>query len=554
MDPKSAQDVIRCDLCDTDIATKYCDFCHVNLCISCIGKHISDDYDKHKVVPFQKRKSTLIYPKCTTHQTKKCKFHCKDCNISVCSICTAMSDTHKGHNFSALLDIYNEKRKVIAKDTEELKNILSPTYDEIKSDLENQIANLDGEYEKLIKAMLKQGEEWHRQIKIFMDKIKAEIEDIKLKHMSILKEHLDEIKSIQNLIEETQIKLSEIEESTEVSKTTEYSSKNKEFCKLPPKVQVSLPLFIPNTIDIEQLYKLIGSLLPLSSTKDENGYRLKEAGTLSKELMKVPELISMVKTGYQQFRNVTCNSEEEIWTNARDTSNMKCFNIQGSIIKTIKTISNEWPNDITINKDGNLVYCDWKTKTVNEVKYGQSNELIRLKGWTPLNLCVSSSGDILVVMFNDDETESKVVRYSGSTEKQTIQFENESKPLYSGKNRIKYITENRNLDICLSDWEACAVVVVSDTGNLRFRYTGHPSSSKNKPFRPYGIATDSQSHILTADFDNHCIHVLDEDGKFINYIDNAELENPYGICVDKNDYLFVAEYHTGNVKKIKYLE
>ncbi|XP_062582633.1 uncharacterized protein LOC134244369 [Saccostrea cucullata] len=416
------------------------------------------------------------------------------------------------------------------------------------------IAKLDGEYEKLVKAVLNQGEEWHREINIIIKKMKTEVEGLKLKHKSILKAHLDEIKSIQNLIEQTQLNLSKIEESNEVSKTMEYISKNKELSKLPPKVQVSLPMFSSNTIDTEQLYKLIGSLSPLSSTKDENGYRLKKAGTLSKELMKVPELISMINTGYEKLRNVTCYSGEEIWTNARDNSNMKYFNIQGSIIKTIKTISNEWPNDITINKNGDLVYCDWKTKTVNEVKNGQSNELIRLQGWTPLNLCVTPSGDILVVMFNDDETESKVVRYSGSTEKQTIQFENENKPLYSGKNTIKYITENRNLDICVSDSKVCAVVVVSDTGNLRFRYTGHPSSSKNKPFNPYGIGTDSLSQILTADFDNQCIHILDQDGQFLSYIDNCDLKNPYGLCIYKNDDLLVAEYYTGNVKKIKYLK
>uniref|UniRef100_K1QX55 Uncharacterized protein n=1 Tax=Magallana gigas TaxID=29159 RepID=K1QX55_MAGGI len=64
MDPRSsAKDVPRCDLCETDIVQNYCDFCHANLCTPCVGKHISDGYDKHKIVPFQKRGSTLIYPK-----------------------------------------------------------------------------------------------------------------------------------------------------------------------------------------------------------------------------------------------------------------------------------------------------------------------------------------------------------------------------------------------------------------------------------------------------------------------------------------------------------
>lgn len=58
MDPRlSAQDVVRCDICKDNLVQNYCDFCHVKLCKLCIGEHISDEFDKHKIVPFQQRKS-----------------------------------------------------------------------------------------------------------------------------------------------------------------------------------------------------------------------------------------------------------------------------------------------------------------------------------------------------------------------------------------------------------------------------------------------------------------------------------------------------------------
>lgn len=67
-----------------------------------------------------------------------------------------------------------------------------------------------------------------------------------------------------------------------------------------------------------------------------------------------------------------------------------------------------------------------------------------------------------------------------------IQYDKEGKPLYSGNSTIKYISENRNNDICVADFEAGAAVVVNQEGELKWRYTGYPSVKKNEPFQPLG--------------------------------------------------------------------
>uniref|UniRef100_A0A8W8LX18 Tripartite motif-containing protein 3 n=1 Tax=Magallana gigas TaxID=29159 RepID=A0A8W8LX18_MAGGI len=485
---------------------------------------------------------------------KNVRIACKDCNnISICSFCTA-SEQHRGHIFVQISTVYKVQKETIEKDTEELVNTLSPTYEEIARDLENQLANLDGGYEKLTSAMSKQGEQWHREIDIVINKMKTEISEIKVKHRDILQKHLNEIKQIQSLIKQTLRAINEIEKSTEVSPTIAYSSKIREFSKLPPKLQVSLPTFIPKPIDREELYSLYGHITPLSTATKENVYSLIQSKTSVREVLDEPEIVTTIQTGYETLRNVTCLNDGSIWTSGK-TNNIKCFNMKGSLLQTVKQKSGKFPNDIAVDSDGDLLYTNGTSRTVNKViKNGQSEELIRLQGWKPYNLCVTSTGLLLVTMFSVDETQCKVVRYSGSTEKQAIQFDDEGKPLYSGNKKIKYITENRNHDICVADCCAGAVVVVNQDGKLRWRYTGHPSGTKNKLFKPYGITTDSQSRILTADSYNHCIHILDQNGQFLRYIDNCGLKDPYDLCVDNNDNLFVCEYSTGNVKKIKYLK
>ncbi|XP_078335890.1 uncharacterized protein LOC111101886 isoform X2 [Crassostrea virginica] len=551
MDPHyDAQDVARCDLCEIAIVQSYCDFCHVNLCKPCIGEHISDDYTKHIIVPFQLRRSTPIYPKCKTHPKRACEYQCKDCNIFLCTDCLASEQHNKEHKLSKLEEVFLQKKDQIHRDKKELKEEILPVYEEISTEIKNQIANLDVDYQKFTTEMLKHREELHREIDNVMDQREKEIDENKLKHLSILSKHLEEIKQLQSLMQESLHNLNEMEDSNEVTLTIHYSSKNQEFSKLPPKVIVSMP----KPIEKEELCSLIGKLTPLSTTLEERVFTAKKPNTSVRELLDEPEVLNTIKTGHEKLYSVTCLNGEEIWTSGRTTADIKCFNTQGVLQKTIKTKSGKWPNDIAVYSDGALVYSDWDTRTVYKVKNDQTEEIIRLQGWTPIQLCVTSSDDLLVTMYSNDKTQSKVVRYSGSTVKQTIQFDEDGQPLYSGDAYTKCITENRNLDICVADCKAGAVVVVNQAGKLRFRYTGPPSSTKKEPFKPFGITTDSQIRILTSDWNNHCIHVLDVHGQFLRYIDNCDLKYPTGLCVDNDDSLCVCEYKKGKVKRIRYLK
>lgn len=253
------------------------------------------------------------------------------------------------------------------------------------------------------------------------------------------------------------------------------------------------------------------------------------------------------------IRSLSLLSNTEVWTGHWGNDIISLHNLRED--KTISITLGHTPEDITVTKIGNLIYTYFKHSTctsfVEVVKNSEIKTVIMVTGWKLGNVCSSKINELLVIMEKNHDKQTKVVRYFGSTEKQSIQFNYQSQPLYSSGG-VKFITENRNMDICLSDNKAGAVVVVDQAGEHRFSYTG--SSTTRKPFNPYDITTDSLSWILIADKNNDSIHILDQNGKFLRFINssNCDLKEPFRLCIGNNDYLFVAEWSSNIVKKIRY--
>ena len=560
MDPRyGGQDIVRCTVCETVVAPMHCEVCYIDLCKDCVEAHLADQSKVHKVVSLKQFLST---PKCPVHATKHCELHCKQCDVPICSQCV-ISKAHKDHDVVEVMENFKNKQTALRKDLEEIEKVIYPKFQKSEAFIKRKKTDGRKHFQKLKTDLNKQGEALHEEINTIIQGMQSEIDEMDEAHLKALEKHEKQIKSFitecKHIISDLKLLL----EGNDFSSVSNFKSKIEYFRKCPPKLKISLPIFKPKEIKRNQLVELLGSLSHLSIETEVQGYTVPSSGAefchQDRPLLDVPQLITELKTGFANVYDVFCLSDEEILVRCGKNFR-KLYHLHGELEKSVQIKLGDWIDGIAVTRSGDLVCTDYAKRSINLVSNNQVQTLIRLQGWLPSNICVASSGDFLVFLLKDTEAiaddvyEPRVARYSGSTEKQSIQWDDQGKLLYlSGSN----IIENRNLDICVVDWILRSVTVVNSAGKLRFKYR-HPPFATKKVFYPCGITTDSQSRILVTDCENHSIHIVDQDGQFLRLINNCDLRLPWALCIDSRSDIFVGETTgygetiSGKVKKIKF--
>eukprot|EP00960_Hanusia_phi_P039596 753949-Hanusia_phi.AAC.1 len=121
-------------------------------------------------------------------------------------------------------------------------------------------------------------------------------------------------------------------------------------------------------------------------------------------------------------------------------------------------------------------------------------------------------------------------------------------------------------------------IIFADSGNQRIRrvspdgtvttIAGSLKGYKDGPVKdalfncPAYVAADSQGNLFVSDFGNHCIRKIDEQGMVstvagsgkMGWADGAgakaRFNSPQGMCVDRSDNIYVADYGNERIRKI----
>ena len=98
--------------------------------------------------------------------------------------------------------------------------------------------------------------------------------------------------------------------------------------------------------------------------------------------------------------------------------------------------------------------------------------------------------------------------------------------------RPNFAVESTNSDICVNDLtgpKTGNLIVLHKDGRVRFTYNkNHPGT---KTFLPAGLACDSDSRIIVADYLSKSLHLLSPDGQLLKYIATDLKKSPKYNCV-----------------------
>ncbi|XP_062604662.1 uncharacterized protein LOC134266439 [Saccostrea cucullata] len=542
-----AQDVITCDLCDKP-THQFCNNCNVTVCVDCIDKHIESLKSQiHDIVPYKERKKRLVFSACASHANQKGLRHCQQCDIPICFNCAI--GPHSGHTIKDMRDIVQQIKEEINRETQ-LIAFLTSRIESNGAKIDQKISDMTEKFEEMEKKGENLRRIWNEEVDTIFNVLQSTIRTTKEKGIEALRSH-------QSMLQNSGTKLTlitqrnkEILESNKVSDATGYKQKVKKIV-FPMEFDVKIPSLKFKACPGSELnielgeYKATLTQTSISTLTEENSILIAR-----KSLDKV---VASISSGIKPLGPIICIGTHEAWARGQDKF-IRRIDLRGSLKSRIATQCKLYPNDISVTKQGELIYSDYDSRTVNIVTKGKIETLITLpRGWYPGGLCFSRSGGILISMGNLDKSHNKIVRYLGGAAAKEIDKDEHNQHYFKSGNYGVYVEENINGDICASDMNAKKVLVFDKRGIIRFRYHGSPSR-RIKPFFPACIATDSLSQIIVTDVNNDCLHLLDENGHFLRCVDSCGLLSPIGLSVDSEGRLWVGCQESGDIKVIKYLD
>ncbi|XP_071180263.1 uncharacterized protein [Mytilus edulis] len=253
-------------------------------------------------------------------------------------------------------------------------------------------------------------------------------------------------------------------------------------------------------------------------------------------------------TGLSYINHIAVCSDDSLWLcDTVDSTGIHRIDFEGSDRKSVaRFFTNELkingiavlPNDdLLVATDGSVIKrVDFKTGDVSDTNYNVSPLQTRAVYITPIGHVLVAAmtygtafkfpvlpGHRVVYVF--DKQGEKLAMY---------EYDKFGAPLFKMPDSL---TSTNNGNISIADFNAAGgkgrVIVINEAGSVLNVYSGHPDVSK-KLLTPVGLTTTEMDTIIVSDMNSHTLHILNDIGQLLTYVNTMEARFPY--CTTFNTY------------------
>ncbi|XP_065939430.1 tripartite motif-containing protein 5-like [Magallana gigas] len=372
--PPDAQHYLVCGTEDCEKNCQfYCNDCHKPMCEQCRDEHQkSPEIKNHEVVDYKQRKRQIPVEKCKIHPTKDIDLLCEECQIPLCSKCTATKE-HRGHVFTDLEIVFAEKVSQYQDEIDKIRNYFEPVSQDVKKEIAGDVTEIKKIMEGIRTAMKAEAESVKRMVDaVTSDKIEQvnKIEQSSLETLNSQNQEIDNY--INYLIDLIQTYYGCLSPSKIENLTLSLKSKSLKIRPVPETSKPVPPVFTAGKHSKEDVAKLLGRTT-VPNTKPEIR-KIKPMETASPQLK---------PTGKQRKQD-------------REKSDVKqTLSLSSSVIK-VREYTTPGVNDvfhISLGKSGRLWVSDYGGNLVQTDLQGKQLQKIQTSGGYGYHT-VTQNGDL----------------------------------------------------------------------------------------------------------------------------------------------------------------
>ena len=327
-----------------------------------------------------------------------------------------VTKSHRGHEFTKLETILQEKRTSMQKELNILESDFLKEWQDLMIEAKNKTSDFSGQVDWIEKEIEEQAKEFHQRVEEIKENFKKHLNEIKTSNLAILHEQekrvSDGLKKVKQEIKEYE----DLLRSSDMEKLLEHKvAKVDKKDTLPTISSVTPPVFTPSQIDTKALTEMFGQLT-ISPT----------------HLIPRPSVQSQFDTE-TMFPSVTCVGSGLAWVQT-EYKTIQLVDRHGEVMDTIHL--EFYLNDMVLSPQGDVLLTDIDNKCIKAISPVIVKTLFKLQ-WNPRGLCCLHSGNIAVTF----EGEGRVVIYSASGKV----IKELDKKLFSGPYRVAQSKVNSDL-------------------------------------------------------------------------------------------------------------